>query len=93
MTAHDTRVQIDVNEALVEWDVEGLAAGAKLVTPWGHVWLGEEGGAGRRLLAEVEQGFTLVVHAGPVSLSEYLLPGRHELLLTELDRSDTHPRR
>lgn len=84
-------VHLDPEQRLVVWDVTADPAQREVVTPWGRLWLGDETGGGREVWVEADATFTCVLVNEDATFSYPIEPGRHRLLLTVLDRTDTHP--
>lgn len=84
----DAQFQVDEENRTAEWWIEGTAAGSTLILPWGTMRLGELSGAGQQVEIEADEPFFLLLHTAVTSYQEHVLPGRHRLLLTVLDRTD-----
>lgn len=84
-------VHLDPEQRLVVWDVTADPAQREVVTPWGRLWLGAETGGGREVWVEATVAFACVLQDESATVYEHIEPGRHRLLLTVLDRTDTHP--
>ncbi|MCX7853569.1 MAG: hypothetical protein N2383_12395 [Caldilineales bacterium] len=84
-------VHIVPEQRLVIWHVAADPARREVVTPWGRLWLGDETGGGREVWVEATAAFACLLQDESATFYEHIEPGRHRLLLTVLDRTDTHP--
>ena len=84
----DAQFQVDEENRTAEGWIEGIASGSRVILPWGTIRLGEQSGAGQQVEIEADEPFFLLLHTAVTSYHEHVLPGRHRLLLTVLDRTD-----
>jgi hypothetical protein len=84
-------VVIHPEQRLLIWHIAADPGQRRVVTPWGELELGAETGGGREVWVEATAAFDCVLQDERVTLYEHIEPGRHRLLLTGLDRTETHP--
>ncbi len=84
-------VVIDHEQRLLIWHIAADPGRERVITPWGELWLGAETGSGREIWVDATAPFACVLQDENITLYEPIEPGRHRLLLTKLDRTETHP--